>query len=56
MTDDRYLFNPWFETAGPAFSLDLLPTVLNVDPAQMQERGFVEGATRGSRGGEPEQA
>jgi hypothetical protein len=40
MTDDRYLFNPWFETAGPAFSLDLLPTVLNVDSEQIQERGY----------------
>jgi hypothetical protein len=41
MADGRYLLNPCPETAGPAFSLDLLPTVLNVDPAQMEERGYL---------------
>jgi hypothetical protein len=41
MADGRYLLNPCLETAGPAFSLDLLPTVLNVDSEQIQERGYL---------------
>ena len=39
MADGRYLFKP-VARIGPAFPLDLLPTVLNVDPARMQERGY----------------